>query len=532
MWLRTRPVASNSYSSVLYESEGLHMSQTGPGTSAWFQFLNNSLGYMDVRIGPEFRFPMSYPLPPGTKDAAHPLLPGLTIGAIFQPSGYTGSPTLDADSCQSGMGAYNIHEVAYDNAGQLVRLAADFSTLCGTGGLRYHSNVPLAVDELHAVAGRDHPVVEGSFVTLDASLSWSPTSPIRSMTWRQTSGPSFDLSACAKGVCETYAPLVPAGGAVATFSLHVESEAGAQSDATLALEVRSLRDRQSLMHIQGMGFIAFGIDQWFSNGAFLFPTRTDTGSIYDAQGPSRFQFWYYMNTDEYHGFTGLNPVTLSSGQGVALVPGKYSGTARGGYVDGPNPTFDVFFQGHGCSVPEWDVALAALDRNPADLTQVTQMALSFSSRCAEGGPDEPPSYGRYWINYQPIQPPQALATGPSSVVAGASFTLKDAGSTAPRGFIRQITWRQMFGPAVTSQSLAADSSLTVVTDPLTPDGSKLVYEYEVDDDWGQPSLALLEVVVTGGPTPSGSAPGVSGKALSRPLVTRVKPVPSGGFRRQ
>jgi len=526
MWYRIRPVSSNAYSSLLYVSESLYMSQTEPGTSAWFQFRNESLGYMDVRIGPEFVYPTTFPLPAGTATTFRPLPLGLTVGAIFQPFGYTGNASLDANGCHSARGAYNVQEVAYDSSGRLTRLAADFSTACGTGALRYHSNVSLASDELHAVAGRDHAVVEGSYVTLDGSLSWSPTSPIRSITWRQTSGPPFDLSSCAKGVCQTYAPLVPAGGAAATFALHVESEAGAQSDATLSLEVRSLKDRQSLMQIQGMGFIAFGLDQWFSNGAFLFPTRTDTGSIYDAQGPSRFQFWYYMNTDDYAGFTGPNPVSLSSGQGVPLVPGKFSGTALGGYVDGPTSAFDVTFQGHGCSVPAWDVSLAALDRNPADLTQVTQLALWFSATCTEGGPFEPPSYGRYWINYLPIQPPQALATGPSSVAAGSTFSLRDAGSTAPRGSVRLITWRQMSGPDLVSQTIEADASLTVVTSPQTPEGSKLVFSYEVDDDWGQPSLALLEVVVTGGPAPVGITPGRSAKT-SKSLVTRVEHGPRG-----
>ena len=497
MWYRLKPVASNAYSSRMDVNVAADAAPAPPGPF---------VSIMGLQLGPAFRYSTEYPRPASEQTALRPLQLGLTVGATWSPSGYTNVPRLEFNGCQSTMGAYNVHEVAYDNAGQMVQLAVDFSTACGTGALRFHSSVPLALDSLYAVAGRDRPVVEGSRVTLDGSVSWSPTSRIRSMKWKQISGPAFDLSACANGVCQTYAPLVPAGGAVASFQLHVESETGAQSDATLNLEVRSLKDRQSLMRFYEdyEGPIRDGADVWFSAGAAFFPRRTATGSIYDAQGPSRLELWYYANTDDFHQAANLETVTFSSGQGVPLAPGTYSGTTLGGYEDGPNPTLDVSFEGQGCSLPEWDVVFAAVDRDPADLTQINQLALSYSMLCREGesqGIFSVPTHVTYWVNYQPVQPPQAAASGPSRVSAGSTFVLRDGGSTSPRGYIRRTSWHRIFGPPAISEVIETDKTLTVVTDPNTPDGAKLVYAYQVDDDRGQPSVAVVEVVVRGGPAP-------------------------------
>jgi hypothetical protein len=382
-----------------------------------------------------------------------------------------------------------------------MKLAADFSAACSyghqtnaTGAIRYRSTYPAVVAETFAVGGPDHTVTEGDPVVLDGSLSWNPDSRVTTLAWTQLSGPALDLGDCAAGICRTYAPLVGKGGATAVFRLTATSASGQTATQELRLTVRSWKDRQSRADVFGNGFIAGGANLRFTpdDGAFEVPVKRGSDSIYPSQTPERIE-WAFFGNASYGTLPLVAPnLVLSNTAGSALTAGAYSGTLRAGFAPGAQPGLDFSMDGHACSQPDWRAAVAALDRDPANLTVVSRAAVFVDVQCTEGGGDDS-SYARFWIDYEPQNSPTASGTGPTRAAADAPFVLRDAGSLTPAGASLTRYWRQVFGAPVRSMLLQADGSLTVVPDPSTPSGSELVFAYSIVDALGQAAVDLVRV---------------------------------------
>lgn len=429
---------------------------------------------------------------------------------------------LDLPFCGATNGAFVVHEVAYDENGALTKLAADFSAVCSygyqpnaTGAIRYGSTYPSSLAQTFVVAGLDHTVTEGDPMVLDGTLSWNPSSRITSLTWAQLSGPPIDLSDCTAGICRTYAPLVEKGGAIAAFLLTATSEAGQSATQELRVTIRSWKDRQSRVDVFGNGYVSGGSNIRFTpdDGVFEVPAKRGTESVYPSQTPERVELAFFGNAT-YGPAPIIEPnFILSNSAGAALTPGSYAGSLRAGFAPGSQPGLEFSIDGRGCSWPDWRASVAAMDRDSLDLTLVSRAAVFIDVICAEGGGPES-SYARFWIDYEPQNPPLAIASGPTQALSNAPFVLRDAGSQTPAGSLLTRYWRQVHGTPARSLSIANDGSLLVDPDPSTPIGSELVFAYSLVDSLGQGAVDLVHVTI-GSEKSAASAPEMAARVTGR-----------------
>ena len=337
-------------------------------------------------------------------DMAGPLLlqTGAVPRALFAFSS-SSVGTLDSPNCRPANGTYRVHDVSYAADGSLTRLAADFSARCSlgyathvTGAIRYRSAVAAALDQTWAIPGADRTLNEGERLQLDGSLSWNPASRLRSIEWAQLSGPAIDLSNCKLGICDTYTPLVPPGGAQVAFRLTAVSESGKSATADLNVRIRSWQDTQSRADIWGSGHIAGGADLRMSeaDGVFGVPVKAGTEAIYADQTAERIRWQFNPN-----GNVSIEPMelVLSNTAGRALLPGHYSSQLRAGFEPGAGPAASASFSGHACNSVDWETWVAQMDRDPARLTNVNRGAVTLNIRCTEGGGEREGSYLRLWI---------------------------------------------------------------------------------------------------------------------------------------
>jgi hypothetical protein len=438
------------------------------------------------------------------------LAPGFYTGAFGRAAGLrVPAPLLQANTLTcGGTGAFKIHEVEYDAAGSITKLAADFAQDClgygvvASGAVRHHSTIPLALDELYVDPGRDRDVIEGDPVALDATVTWSPVSPVVGRRWQQISGPTFDLAACSADapICRTYAPQVAKGGATAVFELQATTESGKVATAQLTLRVRSLADRQTLIQIFGSTHSSTftGVDS-----RFMVPVKDGTEAIYPAQRPERIELLLHGNNNNGAGSPNIFSFSINNPQAqplVAPIDQQMVGVDTGLLVDVPSAGY-AFDAPAGCVHPIYTAVIPTMERDAADLTRVYRLGAWLGQICA--GADE--TYARFWIDYEPTNPPHALAGGPTTVKRGESFRLYDAGSTAPAGSITVQSWRQVLGPLVRDMVVSSDGSMQATPDLNSPDGTKLVFVTQVVDNLGQPGIAVWAVVVNGGTAPTGVA---------------------------
>lgn len=436
---------------------------------------------------------------------------------------------LDLPLCGAINGSFIVHEVEYSDAGELTRLAADFSAACSwgyqtnaTGVIRYRSTVPSSLSQTFAVAGLDHTVTEGDPVTLDGTLSWNPSSRLSALTWTQLSGPPLDLSACVAGKCETYAPLVEKGGATAVFLLTATSESGQVATQELRLKIRSWKDRQSRVDVFGNGYVSGGSNIRYTtdDGAFDIPTKRGTESIYPSQTAERIELAFYGNATY-----GMAPVIepnfiVSNSAGVSLTPGTYKGAHKAGFSPDAEMGVDFSLGGRICSHPDWVASVAALDRDSSDLTKITRAGIFADVMCLEA--DTASSFVRFWIDYEPQNPPLAKASGPAQAYADKPFVLVDAGSETPAGPPLTSYWRQVFGTPAKSLTMADDGSLTVEPQPTTPNGSELVFGRWVVDGLGQSAVTLVHVKMASGASTSMSSAMPAGAVRQAGLSIRER----------
>ncbi len=430
------------------------------------------------------------------------LAPGLYVGTIAAGNPEGAAPSMGV-GC-NGIGAFQVHEVEFAADGTPRKLAADYAQPCAGGGttflmgaIRHNSTVPLALDVLYAVPGRSGDVLEGTPFLLNGSASWSPVSPVIDWQWRQISGPAFDLGDCKTQAptCATYVPTVSAGGDTAVFELQVTTLSGRIATARLNLRIRSTADRQSLAQqrsANGRVATTTGSDVLFS-----VPTKFGTESIYLLQRADHFYISAVGNRQPDD--TTVNAATLAAstpdGKPFAA-PQALSGTGPA-IANAFGSEFSAGVPPPSCSITAWDMSLASLVRDPTDYTVVRQLAVWFNVRCPSGES----LFSRFWIDYQPVNPPTARASGPATVPRGAPFTLIDAGSSSAFGPLKARLWTQIYGPAAKSVVQLQDGGLQVTPADNTPDGTRMVFVLEAADVRGQPGVATVRVVVTGGPAP-------------------------------
>ncbi|WP_457356363.1 hypothetical protein [Roseateles sp. P5_D6] len=440
----------------------------------------------------------------GTTAPALKLQVGLVPHAIW-PMASSSVGTLDSPNCRPSNGAYVVHDVAYAADGSLSSLAADFTAGCSlgyaayvNGAIRYRSAVAAALDRSFAVAGADRTLNEGESLRLDGSLSWNPASRLRSIEWAQLSGPSFDLSNCRLGICDTYTPLVAKGGAQAKFRLTAVSESGKSATADLTITVRSWQDTQSRADIWGSGHVSSGSDLRMSesDGVFDVPVKGGTEAIFADQTAERIRWVFNPNGNAAYDSMEL---VLSNTAGLALTPGSYAGNLRAGFEPGARPAASASYAGHGCNSSEWEALVAEMDRDPTQLTTVNRGAVTLHIGCTEGGGELQGSYLRLWLRYTPVSPPVVRVTAPTTATAGQAVMIQDAGSTTTNGGEWLRTCKQIYGQASASIEFLANGACKVTPSASTPNNSKVVVAYEVLDGKGQSGVALAELLVTGGP---------------------------------
>lgn len=454
------------------------------------------------------------------------LQPGLVPHALF-PKSSSSVGSLDSPNCRPVNGAYVVHEVSYAADGSLSRLAADFAAQCSLGhaayvtsAIRYRSTVAAALDRSFAVAGQDRTLNEGESLRLDGSLSWNPASRLRSIEWTQLSGPSFDLSNCKLGVCDTYTPLVSKGGAQAKFRLTAVSESGQTATADLNITLRTWQDPQSRADIWGSGHVSSGSDLRMSetDGVFDVPVKGGSEAIYADQTPERIRWLFNAN-----GNAGSDTIemVLSNTAGQALTPGRYASRLRAGFEPGAGPAASASFAGHACNSVDMEALVAAMDRDPAQLTTVHHGAVTLHIACTEAGGEAEGSYLRLWIRHTPVSPPVARIAAPATATAGQAVVIQDAGSTLS-GSEWLRTCKQIFGRAQASVEFLGDGSCKVTPAAGTPDNSKIVIAYELLDDKGQSGVALAELRVTGGPAAqAATGPRPAFQSAIRPAARRA-----------
>jgi hypothetical protein len=415
-------------------------------------------------------------------------------------------PHLDFDSCLTRNGAYYVSELVYDASGVLSKFAADFAGECvagpsfRVGAIRYNSSVAVSLDKTFVSAGRDQVVTEGAPLALNGSISWNPSSRIKTFEWTQISGPAFDMSKCKVAICYTYAPLVAIGGATAEFLLTVKSESGKIGTSKIKIKVRSWQDQQSRFDNFGDGYVATtgrNVSLNEDNGYFTVIPLNAYGSIYPHQTKERIDIDYWGFTP-FGGLIVPPNMVLSNKKNSDLVLGQYSGQLRADFEPLENvPSFTFSAGGAVCGQPDWNANLTALNRDSSDLTKISKLAVFFRVRCMEAGGEAGNTFGRFWINYRPFMPPVAKALAPVSVQAGATFVIVDAGSLTPAGYKWVTKIQQLAGEPIEDLTFTSDGRAIVKTSTSSLGGSTLVFAYEITDSLGQAGVSLVEVKIAG-----------------------------------
>lgn len=424
--------------------------------------------------------------------ARHPvigLFPGLDIGA-------------DSRGCNESLGAFYVHEYALTSSGDLAKMAVDFSLQCDggpttQGAIRYQSSVPNVVNRVYAVAGPDFSVPEGRAVVVDGSKSWSPASPIASISWTQESGPALDLSGCQQLICKTFVPLLPSGGGVARLRLTVEAQNGMTDSDTVDITLLANTDRQTRFELWGGGFVSSNGDLLITSasGRFYVPDRTSTGSIYQDQTAERVDLRIAGMSQDNRLKEPL--VTMMSAAGTPLTAGFYHTPLNsGGFYALATPSAVVSSDGHACGNQVGDMYIGEIVRDATDYGNITSLSAYFAINCVVVGVMErQANYVRVWINHQPVNLPVASIAGNTSATPGTAVSLSSSGSAATVGQLVTRIWRIIYAPSGVTINIASSTDATVNIPASVLSGAQIVVALEVTDSKGDVGTALQTITV-------------------------------------
>ena len=434
---------------------------------------------------------------------------GLNKSAPPSSSGISPSMRVGTDGkgCDRSTGAFYIHELETAVNGSVTKFAADFnincsgSTMGGANGVvRYNSSIASVLPQIFAVAGSNFAVQEGSRLPLLGHLSWSPSSKIKTAKWTQLSGPTLDLSQCAQLICNTYAPLMSAGGAVAVLKLTVVSESGLVGSDTVNVSIRSNLDKQTRVDLWGAGFVArtVGGDLHLNDlsARIQVPALGSLGSIYQDQTSERVHVIARGRTQNGGEVSNGVDMMYMNIAGQALIPGTYlNANIRGGYEAYPEgAAVNVSAEGAGCGNQIASMYVGDIQRSAIDYGKISSLSILTQINCTDAGLDEA-TYSRLWINHQPVNIPVAKITGSTLSSAGQQIVLNSNTSLVKKGTLVNKVWRIIYSTADASLSNLGSDTITLNFGANSPSGSKAVVSLEVFDSSGDSGTTLHTVTI-------------------------------------
>lgn len=397
-------------------------------------------------------------------------------------------------SCGQTVGNFIIHDIGYDDAGAVTRLAVDFKQYCLdfgnaaqplTGYLRFNSVVPLLSRLPIASAGQDLVVIPGQVVTLTSDTSWPGAPAIASYRWRKTSGPAVAGIPSSAPRVSFVAPNVPATGATFDFELTLTNANGAVSTDPVRVHVQGADERKNYVYVEVEDS---GIADWaFGTGAWLFDTNTGRLDMQTfLSGGATFGFILHIRELQNWGvsFTAAAGEQVQAGDYPSTRPSStqaYPHLSVGGGGRGYNRTFGA--------VVIHEVEFAA------DGT-ITSLAMDFHYK----GDSGPRVYGvvRYNSTVEFIAAGSVASAGPDqSAVGGDYVRLGPEGSYVGTTPIVDISWTQIGGPAV--QLLAGDDWTVFFDAP--PEGGEFVFELTIRMSDGSVSTSRITVTIAPSGTP-------------------------------
>lgn len=513
-WLRTDSSKYNFLTSnqlVYSESISYLPSINANNNSMQLYFGGSYPGSHSFNIKPGLSLPPVYQSEYAYQNAndQSPFKMGLTKDATRAAIFGALSPGLDISSngrgCNKSTGAFYIHELETAIDGSIVKFASDFNISCDgndvtNGAVRINSSIPSVLPQVFVVAGSDFAVTEGSRLPLLGHLSWSPSSKIKTARWTQLSGPTLDLSQCAQLACNTYAPLMPVGGANAVLKLTIESESGLVASDTVNIAIRSNLDKQSRVDVWGAGFVAgaLGNDLHLNDlsANIQVPRLLSLGSIYQDQTNERIHVIAKGRTQIGGTLTTGVDMMYMSRAGQALVPGTYlNANIRGGYEAYPEgAAVNVSAEGAGCGNQIGSMHVGDIQRDPLDFGKISSLSILTQINCTDAGLDEA-TYSRLWINHQPVNIPVAKITGATTSRAGQQVILNSNTSLVRKGTLVNKVWRIIYSTAEASFSDVGSDLITLNIGANAPSGSKFVISLEVFDSTGDSATTLHTVTI-------------------------------------
>lgn len=406
------------------------------------------------------------------------LVPGIYAQAQRAPFKAPTHPGLDISGdgrgCNEIVGVFTIYEANYDNAGNVLSLAADAVQYCkGASGalrvrIRYNSTVPLVTGMPQAVAGLPQEVYERTLVSLDGSQSFESGGQIVQWTWSQVSGPPLTLESTGGASIQFRAPDVPPGGADVQLRLDVADAFGKHATDTVTVHVFDRRDRRNLLtwrSPQG-DFIGGGTNLSLTAADFGVPQSTVNSTTVNVS----------LVTDS---FFSLHFAAIAGG---TLLPGTYLAAERWPFQSAGHPGLDVSGQGRGCN--QLTGQFTILELNGA--TAPPQFGARFVQSC-EG--TEPPLRGTVLLNAIAPGNPVASIAGPSLALPNAPVRLDGSGSTSTGSALVAFKWRQLSGPAVTM----SDPAQPILQFTMPSTSASLRFELEVTDEDGLVDVANITI---------------------------------------
>ena len=395
-------------------------------------------------------------------------------------SGKAGLDVTLALGCSQSTGYFTIHDVAYDELGNVTRLAADFVQYClDTAGpvplrgyVRINSVVPITSRAPTASAGMDRRAEPGDPVQLDGSQSAGGATGISQFAWTQVSGPTVQLAGANKAAPQFVAPGVPPQGATLEFKVIVTNVGGFSNSDTVSVHVRGTAEPRSIAYLEptGSDFPTGGSPLWFDEDFGTF--RVDQ---YQMRGQEHVVIWFDDVT--------FSTFDLSSAAGGTLAPGVYPDTDT--YTE-TKAGFTVSSDGRACNQTIGTMTIHEIERDGNG--KVIRLAADFSYRCDYDGL----VFGFVRFNSTvPVVAPTLLASaGPPQSVAGGDLVQLDAALTHPgAGTITGYSWRQTSGPAVAL--IGANGLRPNFIAPAA--GGTLEFEVTVTTSDGQSAMSIVRI---------------------------------------
>jgi len=415
---------------------------------------------------------------------------------------------LNSLGCNRLRGRFVIREIAFEPTTQAIqRFAGDFFQYCENAtvplfvAFRFHSAVPLLLQEPTAAAGASQQVLERSTTTLDAGNSMNGDGGvINRWQWRQISGPSVTLQNAASKTATFPTPKVATGATQKlVFELETFSSNGTSDTDTTEITVRSKSIPRSFAHLESEPGDYIGLagtyDLTEAAGSFL--ARKLEGSVFVAAVT-----WVGLGNDWHFDVQGDSPQSIPRG--------SFSIDSR---VTQNTPWLEVSGNGRGCNNVKSEFQILDVDTGSG----LNSLAADFTQRCDSGT-----GVLKGQLRFNTVFP-DSNAGADRDANAGNRVELSAAESVATVGSIRSYRWRQLSGPSVTLSS--ATAAVASFQAPSVTTVSPLEFALDVTDDRGITDTDTVVIRVQ----PTAATGGGSGESTPPPAQSSGKGGGGGSF---